>query len=253
MRVNQISTAIAAAALNVGVMCSGSIASAADMPLKALPPPVASPFVLDVHGFFDLTVANTRVTGSGLYLYPRAAVVQPSLGLALDIYKDPNGLINSFSVFGGVWNESWTSPRLPVSGRHWQEMDWWIGASVGFAQHWKLAVQLLEFEILNTFNPVNYTATLSFDDSYLGSRSYSARTSMPSIPTTTALLSCSARETAPFVSMRASARASASQSRMASRSPSQHRFRWRLVRLISGIATMAPQTSAERRKIFPVL
>jgi hypothetical protein len=168
MSIRRSGSALVAGAVALGVSCLGSAAWAADMPVKAPPPPPASPFVLDVHGFFDVTVANTRVTGSGLYLYPRAAVVQPSLGLALDIYKDPGGFINSFSVFAGVWNESWTSPALPVSGRHWQEMDWWVGASIGFAQHWKFAVQLLEFEILNTFNPVNYTATLSFDDSYLG-------------------------------------------------------------------------------------
>jgi hypothetical protein len=168
MRVNRLATAIAAAALNVGVMYSGSIASAADMPVKALPPPPASPWVFDVHGFADLTVANTRVTGSGLYLYPRAAVVQPSLGLSLDIYKDPKGFINSFSVFGGVWNETWTDPRLPVSGRHWQEMDWWAGASVGFAEHWKISAQHLEFLFPGGGAAINDTATLSFDDSYLG-------------------------------------------------------------------------------------
>jgi hypothetical protein len=165
MSIRRLGSTLVAGAVALGVSCLGSAAFAADMPVKA-PPPPASPFVLDVHGFFDLTVASTRVTGSGLYLYPRAALVQPSLGLALDIYKDPKGFINSFSVFAGVWNESWTRPF--GAARHWQEMDWWAGFSIGFAEHWKLSVQHLQFEIIGVGNPVNDTATLSFDDSYWG-------------------------------------------------------------------------------------
>jgi hypothetical protein len=167
MTIGRSGSTLFAGALALGVSCVGS-ALAADMPLKAPPPPPPSPWVLDVHGFFDLSVANTRVTGSGLYLYSRAAVVQPSLGLALDIYKDPGGFINSFSVYGGVWNETWTNP-LPAGARHWQEMDWWAGFSVGFAQHWKFSAQHLEFQIIPiSVNNINDTATLSFDDSYMG-------------------------------------------------------------------------------------
>jgi hypothetical protein len=140
------------------------------MPVKALPAPM-TPWVFDVHGFADVTVATNRITGAGLLLYPvpeRGVLVQPSLGLALDIYKDPKGFINSFSVFGGTWDETWTKP--PAGVRHWQEMDWWAGFSVGFAQHWKVSAQHLEFLFPGGTGgaAINDTATLSFDDSYLG-------------------------------------------------------------------------------------
>jgi hypothetical protein len=163
MRVKGFMVAMAFGAV-LGAAVAIPDANAADLPVKARPP--ASPFVLDVHGFFDVTVANTRVTGSGLYLYPRSALVQPSLGLTLDIYKDPGGTINSFSVFGGVWNEVWTDP--PVAGRHWQEMDWWAGFSIGFAKHWKFTAQHLEFHFPGGGAAINDTFTLSFDDSFLG-------------------------------------------------------------------------------------
>ena len=27
------------------------------------------------------------------------------------------------------------------ASRAWQEMDWWVGMSVGFAQHWKFSAE----------------------------------------------------------------------------------------------------------------
>ena len=53
---------LVSAALGLGAACS--VAAAADMPVKA--PPPASPFVLDVHGFVDVTFKNTSVTPRGL-------------------------------------------------------------------------------------------------------------------------------------------------------------------------------------------
>ena len=47
---------------------------AADLPVKAVPK--ATPWVLDVHGYADLTFASTRVTNGGLYLYNRGFVHQ---------------------------------------------------------------------------------------------------------------------------------------------------------------------------------
>ena len=134
------------------------------MPVKA--PPPASPFVLDVHGFFDMTFASTRVTGGGLYLYPNGTLVQPAVGLSLDVYKNSSGFINSFSVYGGIWNEAWTSPP---AGRKWQEMDWWAGFSVGFAQHWKFSAEYLEFVFPSGLTTAqNLVFTLAYDDSHWG-------------------------------------------------------------------------------------
>jgi hypothetical protein len=51
--------------MGFGSVCSAALA--ADMP--AMPrkaPPPATPFVLDVHGFVDVTFKNTSVTPRGL-------------------------------------------------------------------------------------------------------------------------------------------------------------------------------------------
>jgi hypothetical protein len=159
--IKQGAALLVGAAMGLGVVG----ASAADMPVKA-PPPV-TPFVLDVHGFVDVTFANTRVTGGGLYLYPNGTLSQAQTGLSLDVYKSPTGFINSFSVFAGIWNEAWSSP--PDGVRKWQEMDWWAGFSVGFAQHWKLSVQYLEFVFPSGLQTAqNYVFTLGYDDSHWG-------------------------------------------------------------------------------------
>ncbi len=157
------------AVLGFGGLLFGSPVSAADLPVKA-PPPPSSPWVLDVHGFFDFNVANTRVTGGGLLLYNTdSLLIQPSVGLALDIYKDPKGFINSFSVFAGALNKNITDPHgLQAGLRHWQEMDWWAGFSVGFAQHWTFSAQHLEFVFPWDGTAFNDVFKLAFDDSYWG-------------------------------------------------------------------------------------
>jgi hypothetical protein len=153
------------AALGLGL--SGSIASAADMPVKA-PPLPATPFVLDVHGYVDVTFANTRVTGGGLLLYPTGSLLtQVTTGISLDLYKNSSGFINSVSVYGGVWNEVWSD--APAGVRHWQEMDWWAGVSIGFAQNWKLSAEHLEFAFpWGLPTAVNWVFTLAYNDGHLG-------------------------------------------------------------------------------------
>jgi hypothetical protein len=143
MRINRASTAIAAAALNVGVMCSGSIASAADMPVKA-PQPVATPFVLDVHGFVDISFKNDYITPRGLLVTNTGLTTQALGGLALDLYKDPNGFINNVGVYAGVWNDIWSKQKHRTASS-WNEFDWFIGTSVKFAKDWKFGVEYVEF------------------------------------------------------------------------------------------------------------
>jgi hypothetical protein len=152
------------AALSMGVAGFASIASAADIPVKAVPK--ATPWVLDVHGGADITFANTRVTGGGLYLYRTGYLTQMQVGLSLDIYKNPVGLINSFSVMGGVWNELWSKP--PVGSRAWQEMDWWLGFNVGFAKYWNFTAQYLEFDFPSGGSAKNYDFKLALDDGFVG-------------------------------------------------------------------------------------
>jgi hypothetical protein len=167
MHGTRCTVALAAA---TGMICLASAASAADlMPVKA-PPPAPSPWVFDVHGDVDFNFANTRVTGGGLLLYPtNSFLVQPSISLDLDIYKNKSGFINSFSVFGGVWNEDYTDPHnFQALYRNWQEMDWWAGVSIGFAEHWTVSAQQLDFNFPWDGQINNSVYKLSFDDSYWG-------------------------------------------------------------------------------------
>jgi hypothetical protein len=155
--------------ISAGAIFSSALsAQAADMPYKAAPK--INPWVLDVHGGFDMNFANTRVTGGGVYLYSRGTLTQPSVNLQLDIYKSPNTFINKFWVFGGVWNEFWSSP--PAGGRVWQEMDWWGGFGVGFAKYWSFTAQALQFNFPGGAGAPptarNYVFELALDDSFLG-------------------------------------------------------------------------------------
>lgn len=137
-------------------------ASAADLAVKAVPK--ATPWVFDVHGFFDLNFATSRVTGSGLLLYPTSsALMQPSAGLSLDIYKDTTGFINSFTIYGGIWNESWLD--APAGVRKWTEMDWWGGFKIGFAKYWAFTGEFIQFVFPSGGSVSNVSGTLSFDDS----------------------------------------------------------------------------------------
>lgn len=162
LRIKSASAMIAAAVM-LGM--SGA-AMAADMPVKAVKAPVAEP--LDIHGYADLTFANGRVTPGGTVVYPgnRGFLTQAEIGLSIDLYKNPNGFFNKVTAFGGVWNEWWSRP--PVGGRAWQEMDYWLGASVTFAQNWTLSASYLVFQIPNGPSAQNWTGTLSYADSGFG-------------------------------------------------------------------------------------
>ena len=125
-----------------------------------------------MHGYFDVTFASTRVTGGGFLLYPTNSVLaQFTVGLSLDIYKDPMGFINKVSVYGGIWNELYEHAP-PLGVRHWQEMDWWAGISVGFAKYWTFSAESLNFVFPNAppgaGTAYNYNFALGFDDSFLG-------------------------------------------------------------------------------------
>ena len=64
-----------AAGLALSLVASSSVASAADMPVKAVPV-VGASAPLDIHGFADFTIASNRVTGGGLLLYPRRGTLE---------------------------------------------------------------------------------------------------------------------------------------------------------------------------------
>ncbi len=145
----------------------GSIASAADMPVKA--PPVAAPPESDVHGFFEISFKNDYITPRGLLVTNTGLTTQVVSGLALDLYKDKTGFINNISVYGGVWNDLWSEQRHPTVGS-WNEFDWFVGVSVKFAQNWKFGVEYVEFLSPpgNFSTERNFEFSLAYDDSSWG-------------------------------------------------------------------------------------
>ena len=104
MRRNQFVFALLAAALvGWGMAGGGSVASAADLKLKAPPPPPVES--LDIHGFADVTLLNDYITPRGLLVNNTGLTTQYLVGLVLDVYKDKIGFINDISFDGGAWND----------------------------------------------------------------------------------------------------------------------------------------------------
>jgi len=70
-------------------------------------------------------------------------------------------------VYGGVWNEFWISP--PATTRAWQEMDFYFGVAVGFAQYWKVSADYVQFNFPSSI-PTAYNGvfTLSYSDAHWG-------------------------------------------------------------------------------------
>jgi hypothetical protein len=163
MRVNGLLSALGAWAL--GLLGLSPLASAADMPVKAPPPPPAA-LVSDVHGFFDISFKNAYITPRGLLVTNTGLTTQVLAGLALDVYKSNSGIINNVSVYGGVWNDMWSKQGHPTVGS-WNEFDWFVGFNVKFARDWKFGVEYIEFmSPPGNFNiERNIEFTLAYDDS----------------------------------------------------------------------------------------
>ena len=141
---------------------------AADLPSKKSLPTLAAAEPSAIHGFMDFGYASGRVTGGGVPLYPTGSVLlQADAGIAIDLYSSKTGFINSVSAFVGAWGESWND--APVGTHNMQEVDWWAGGSIGFADHFKFTAQSLQFVLLPGAGVIkNATATLAFDDAFLG-------------------------------------------------------------------------------------
>ena len=158
---NLVLAAAAATITTVGM------ASAADLPSKKSVPTLAAAEPSAIHGFMDFGYASSRVTGGGLPLYPSSSVIlQADTGLSIDLYSSKSGFINSVSAFVGAWAESWND--APSGTRNMQEYDWWAGGSIGFADHFKFTAQSLQFQLPGSGVVKNATASLAFDDAYLG-------------------------------------------------------------------------------------
>ena len=113
-------------------MVSASTARAAD------PEPSA------IHGFVDLSFKNAYITPRGLLVTNKGLTVQLLTGLAFDIYNNPAGPINDFSIAGGFWNDFATAQNAAKVGS-WNEFDWFIGPSVTLYKDWTAGATFVEF------------------------------------------------------------------------------------------------------------
>jgi hypothetical protein len=134
------SALVALTALSLGGL--GSTASAADLKLKAPPPPPAD--TLDIHGFVDVSFKNDYLTPRGLLVTNTGLTTQILVGLVFDAYKSKTGLINDISFTGGVWNDLWSQQHNPTVDS-WNEFDWFLSMNVKFAQDWTAGIQYIEF------------------------------------------------------------------------------------------------------------
>jgi hypothetical protein len=171
MRMSQLGPVFALGAF-MSLAVGGSIASAADMPVKAPPPPPAIP--LDIHGFVDVTFLNDYITPRGLLVTNTGLTTQILSGLSLDLYKDKGGFINDISFTGGVWNDLWSEQHDHAVGP-WNEFDWFVGTNVIFAQNWNFGVQYIDFippaaDLATSFPATehNIEFSLSYDDTSWG-------------------------------------------------------------------------------------
>jgi hypothetical protein len=145
-------------------VAAGSAALAADMPVKAPPPPAPE---LDMHAFFDISFKNDYITPRGLLVTNTGLTTQVLGGLAADVYKDKGGFINLVSFYGYVWNDIWSAQKHPTASS-WNEFDWAVGMSVKFAQNWKFGVEYVEFISPpgNFRIERNVELTLAYDDGW---------------------------------------------------------------------------------------
>jgi hypothetical protein len=144
------------AALSLAVTSFGSIALAADMTAWK-PQPPAPPPPLDIHGFFDVTFANDYITPRGLLVTNTGLTTQIVNGLTFDLYKNQNGLINSFSITVGTFNDLWSQQNSVTGGANavtpgrfdavgsWNEFDWWVSADWTIGKYWKTGVTYITF------------------------------------------------------------------------------------------------------------
>jgi hypothetical protein len=167
MGFNRYAGALVAGATGLGMSLGVTTSFAADMPVKAPPPPAVVP--LDMHAFFDVSFKNAYITPRGLLVHNTGLATQILAGLSADVYKNPTGFINGISLYSYVWNDLWSKQGDPQVGS-WNEFDWAVGFTVKFAQNWKFGFEYVEFlSPPGAFrNERNVELTLAYDDSHWG-------------------------------------------------------------------------------------
>jgi hypothetical protein len=158
-----LSIVLVGCALAFGV--ASTPGAAADLPVKAPPADPTSP-LLDVHGWADVTFLNDFISPRGLVLHDAGFATQVDMGLAIDLYKDKNGLINKFTIYGGKWEDYASQLNNPMNGS-WYESDWYAGARTRFLQNWTVDVTVgqLRSPVAAYKQDTYVQPTISYDDS----------------------------------------------------------------------------------------
>ena len=159
-------TLLAGCLLEIG---SGAPAFAADEPVKAPAAAPAPPAPLDVGGFFEVSFKPDYISPRGLLITDTGLTTQITTGLSLDLYKSPSEFINDAAVNLGIWNDLWSSQNSSTVGS-WNEFDWWVAGTVGFAHDWKFGVAYVEFlSPPGTFSTIrNVEFSLRYSDAWIG-------------------------------------------------------------------------------------
>lgn len=123
----------------------------------------------DIHGFVDLVFKNDYITPRGLLVTDTGLTAQLLMGIVLDVYKNPDCMINDISLSFGCWNDIWSEQDSHYAA-DWNELDWFVGASFKIDKSWKFTAIFTQFlSPPGNFRPENNGEfTLYYDDSKWG-------------------------------------------------------------------------------------
>jgi hypothetical protein len=124
-----------------------------------------------VNALLNFEFSTHYLTPRGMIVQDSGLVFQPLVLGFFNLYRG-EGVVNDFTLVGGVWN-CFGTESIPSSdsngakGTSWYEIDPIAGISVGFAEHLKLDVTYTAFnmEILNIPFSQHLETKLALDDS----------------------------------------------------------------------------------------
>lgn len=114
----------------------------------------------NIRGVIDIAVKNDYITQRGLLVTNTGLSVQVLNAFELDVCK-------AGTLHFGIWNNLWTNQDDPNVGV-WNELDWFVGWSIGFQDQWKFHAQFVELvSPPHNFIPENNAEfTLSYEDAF---------------------------------------------------------------------------------------
>ncbi len=151
----------------LGLGLAGAVAVNTSLAIAAdLAPPPAEQSPISLHGFFDLSLKNDYITPRGLFVTNRGVTLQSLNGLVLNVYNNPANFISDVSFVGGTWLD--INPGYePPNTNSFNEIDYFGGVSIKFAQAWTFSAQYVQFDSPQNafFVERNAEVELQYDDS----------------------------------------------------------------------------------------